>query len=44
MNTYTVYAVHLLKIKFGKLVCDMNWLVFSSATKAFQIMYVYGRV
>ena len=30
---YTVYAVHLVDIKFGELVCDINWQIFSLATR-----------
>ena len=33
----TVYAVHLADIKFGELVCDVNWRIFSLATRVIQI-------
>ena len=39
--TIVVYAVHLLDIQFGKLVCDINWWVFSLVTRAIQITYGY---
>ena len=36
--------VHLVDIKFGELVSDVNWQVFSLATRDIQIMYEYGQV
>ena len=31
---YTVYAVHMANIKFGKLECNANWRVFSLVNRA----------
>ena len=33
----TIHMVHLVDIKFGKLVFDVNWWVFSLVTRAIQI-------
>ena len=41
---YTVYTVHLVDIKLGELVCDVNWWIFSLATRVIQIMYVYKQL
>ena len=40
----TVYTMHLVDMKFGESVCDINWRVFSMATRAIQITYGYGQV
>ena len=39
---YTVYVLHLVDIEFGKLVCDLNWQIFSLVTSIIQkIMDTY---
>ena len=43
-TVYTVHLAYLADIKFGKLVCDVNWRVFSIGTRAIQITYGYKRV
>ena len=40
----TVYMVHLADIKFSESVCDVNWQVFSLASRVIQIMYESRRV
>ena len=34
IDQHTSYMVHLVDIKFGEFICDVNWWVFSLATRS----------